>query len=138
MRPDPACPDPVLPGSVLRGPVVPGAVLAGITVDCVDPQRLAEFWSALLDRPISESLPGWRRVGSLSDGAPVLTFQPVPEPRQGKVRIHPDVRVPDIDRAVAAVRGLGGRLLARHDYDEGVVSEMSDPEGHEFCLVQYF
>jgi hypothetical protein len=26
----------------------------------------------------------------------------------------------------------------RHDYDEGIVMVMADPEGNEFCLVQYF
>lgn len=26
----------------------------------------------------------------------------------------------------------------RHDYDEGVVLVMQDPEDHEFCLVQYY
>jgi hypothetical protein len=25
----------------------------------------------------------------------------------------------------------------RHDYDEGIVMVMADPEGNEFCLVQY-
>ncbi len=115
-----------------------GARLAGITVDCRDPVRLATFWSRLLGRPISESLPGWRRVGELSDDSPVLTFQPVAEPKRGKVRIHPDVRVDDIWAAVAEVLELGGRTLDRHDYDEGVVVVMTDPEDNEFCLVQYF
>ena len=36
------------------------------------------------------------------------------------------------------VADLGGRWLGeRHDYDEGVVVVMADPEGNEFCLVQY-
>ncbi len=26
----------------------------------------------------------------------------------------------------------------RHDYDEGAVVVMADPEGHEFCHVQYY
>ena len=34
---------------------------------------------------------------------------------------------------------LGGRSMEeRHDCDEGVVMVMADPEGNEFCLVQYF
>ncbi|MGD0928524.1 MAG: hypothetical protein ABR926_25395 [Streptosporangiaceae bacterium] len=28
--------------------------------------------------------------------------------------------------------------MPRHDYDEGIVMVMHDPEGHEFCLVQYY
>jgi hypothetical protein len=34
---------------------------------------------------------------------------------------------------------LGGRFTGeRHDYDEGAVVVMADPEGNEFCLVHYF
>jgi predicted enzyme related to lactoylglutathione lyase len=61
------------------------------------------------------------------------------QPAAGKVRIHLDVTVEDIEESTAAVVALGGRATGeRHDYDEGVVIVMADPEGHEFCLVQYF
>jgi len=43
-----------------------------------------------------------------------------------------------MDEAVELVRALGGQSTGeRHQYDEGVVVVMTDPEGHEFCLVQY-
>jgi predicted enzyme related to lactoylglutathione lyase len=36
-------------------------------------------------------------------------------------------------------RASAGGTGERHDYPgEGVVLVMTDPEGHEFCLVQYF
>jgi predicted enzyme related to lactoylglutathione lyase len=112
--------------------------LSGITVDSQDPPALAAFWSALLGGEVTEPLPGWRRV-ALPGGAPVLTLQPVPEPRAGKVRLHLDVTVVDITRAAAEVSDLGGTWKGeRHDYPEGVVLTMTDPEGHEFCLVQYY
>lgn len=111
------------------------ALWSGVTVDCADPQRLGRFWATLLDRPESEPLPGWVRL----DGSPDLNFQPVPEPEHGKARIHLDVRVDDIDEGVTTVTRLGGRPTGeRHEYDEGVVVVMADPEGNEFCLVQYF
>jgi predicted enzyme related to lactoylglutathione lyase len=73
------------------------------------------------------------------DPQPRLVFQPVSEPAIGNVRIHLDVSVDDIDEAVAAVIGLGGRATGqRHDYDAGVVVVMADPENHEFCLVRYY
>jgi predicted enzyme related to lactoylglutathione lyase len=44
----------------------------------------------------------------------------------------------DIAEAREQVESLGGRWSGeRHDYDEGVVMVMRDPEEHEFCLVQY-
>lgn len=113
---------------------------AGITMDCEDPAQLASFWSALLNRPVSdEHDPGWATVGSRFDDQPRLTFQAVPEPKSTKVRIHLDVQVDDIDLGREQVETLGGRSTGeRHDYDEGVVVIMQDPEGHEFCLVQYY
>jgi len=65
-------------------------------------------------------------------------FQPVAEPKAGKVRIHLDVTVDDVEAAVLEVTALGGRDTGeRHGYAEGTVAVMVDPEGHEFCLVQY-
>jgi predicted enzyme related to lactoylglutathione lyase len=116
--------------------------LNGITIDCADPARLASFWSALLDIAVTGEHgddPGWATVGSRHDGHPRLTFQRVPEPQTTKVRIHLDIQVDDIDAGRQQVERLGGRWSgARYDYDEGVVVGMQAPEGHEFCLVQYY
>ena len=113
--------------------------VSGVTIDCVDPQRVARFWSALLGREPGPSQAGWVYLGHRGDPQPRLVFQPVPEPKAGKVRIHLDVTVDDVDEAIELVTSLGGRTTdERHDYDEGVVVVMADPEGHEFCLVQYY
>jgi predicted enzyme related to lactoylglutathione lyase len=110
--------------------------LSAVTVDCADPVRLAAFWSAVLGGIIEEPLPGWRRVRA---PGPAVTLQPVPEPKAGKTRIHLDVTVDDVDRAVRAIVELGGSWSGeRHDYPEGVVLVMADPEGHEFCIAQYY
>jgi Glyoxalase-like domain len=114
-------------------------VVSGITIDCVDPARLARFWSELLERAEQPSLPGWRQVGSRGDPEPPINFQPVPEPKTGKARLHLDVTVTDIEAGVRRVRELGGgELEQRQHYDEGVVVVMTDPEDNEFCLVQYY
>ncbi len=115
-----------------------GPRLAAVTLDCVDVERVAGFWSALLERELREPLPGWRRLGPLTEGGPVLTFQPVPEPTSGKVRLHLDLEVADVDGAVGRVVALGGSETGeRHTYDEGTVVVVADPEGHQLCLVQY-
>ncbi|GAB3768995.1 VOC family protein [Microlunatus parietis] len=110
----------------------------GVTIDCLDVERVAGFWSKLLDRSPGPSRPGWVYLGHPEDALPRLVFQPVTEPKQGKVRLHLDVAVDNIDRGIATVVELGGRCTGeRYDYAEGVVVVMADPEGHEFCLVQY-
>ena len=115
-----------------------GNVWAGVTIDCLDPVRVARFWSALLGRAPGPSQEGWVYLGEPGDAQPRLVFQPVPEPRNGKTRIHLDVSVDDIGRAMTEVTTLGGSFTGeRHDYPEGVVVVMADPEGHEVCLVQY-
>ena len=93
----------------------------------------------MLDAELSVPLPGWLRIGTLGDAAPVINFQPVPEPKRDKTRIHLDLVVDDIEEAIETVHGLGGRSLhQRHEYDEGTVVVMADPEGNEFCMVHYF
>ncbi|MFC4128108.1 VOC family protein [Nocardia rhizosphaerae] len=114
----------------------------GITIDCANPKLLASFWSAILRIPATAEHgddPGWATIGSRFDSRPRLTFQRVAEPKIGKVRIHLDIEVDDIEAGRCQVENLGGRWSGeRHDYDEGVVMVMRDPEEHEFCLVQYF
>lgn len=114
-------------------------VWSAVTIDCLDPDRVARFWSALLDLEPGSSPEGWVYLGERGAPQPRLVFQPVSEPASGKVRIHLDVAVEDIEDAVAAVVKLGGRATGeRHDYDEGVVVVMADPENHVFCLVRYY
>ena len=119
-----------------------GNRLTGITIDCADPARLASFWSALLNIAVTGEHgddSGWATVGSRLDSQPRLTFQRVGEPKTAKVRIHLDIQVDDIAAARKQVERLGGHWSGeRHDYDEGIVMVMQDPEGHEFCLVQYY
>jgi predicted enzyme related to lactoylglutathione lyase len=114
-----------------------GAVWAAVTVDCLDADRVSQFWSRLLDLPIRTiGLPGWFRLGPTVAGGPVMTFQPLPEQKAGKTRIHLDLWVDQLDATMAMVRELGGRSTEEiHRYDEGTVVVMADVEGNEFCLV---
>ena len=109
---------------------------AEVTMDCADPVRAASFWQAVLGGSIHEPLPGWRRL--TVEGRPDLTFQPVPEPKTAKSRMHLDLEVDDLETVIARVERLGGRRTGqRHDYPEGSVEVLLDVEGTEFCLVQF-
>ncbi len=94
----------------------------------------------LLGRERGPSQDGWVYLGRREDALPRLVFQPVAEPKQGKVRLHLDIEVDDIDEGLKEVVRLGGSATSeRHDYPgEGAVVVMADPEGHEFCMTQYF
>lgn len=71
-----------------------------------------------------------------AEGRPRLSFQPDPEPKGGRNRIHPDVRVDDIAAAAdAAVAGGARRRGGPVTDGQGTFQVLSDPEGNEFCLV---
>ena len=108
-----------------------------VTIDCLDVPAVAEFWVRLLGLTrLADPLPGWMRAAPTVPGGPALTFQPVPEPKAGKTRIHLDLRTADLPAALARVRALGGADTGQvHVYDEGTVVMMSDPEGTEFCVL---
>jgi predicted enzyme related to lactoylglutathione lyase len=108
-----------------------------VTIDCGNVAVVAEFWRQLLGLVrLEDPLPGWRRAASTVPGGPALTFQPVPEPKTGKTRVHLDLRTEDLPAALAKIRALGGDYTGEiHVYDEGTVAVMADPEGTEFCLL---
>ncbi|MGQ0803741.1 MAG: VOC family protein [Actinomycetota bacterium] len=116
--------------------VRPQLVLGEVTIDCRDPAREAEFWSALLDlRAVTDSN-GWLHLVPAVPGGPVINFQPVPEDKVGKGRVHLDVWVDDFEAGIARAEQLGARRLGEVQEPEGGrVLIMADPEGHEFCLV---
>ena len=91
----------------------------------------------MLDLPVKATKPeGWFFLGPTVEGGPVLNFQPVPEEKVGKARIHLDVWVADLAAATRFVEELGGRSTGEtHSYPSGQVVVMADPEGNEFCLV---
>ncbi len=117
----------------------PEIAWAGVTIDCRDPERIAGFWSALLDapaRPAGVERESWYRIGPVVSGGPVLNFQPVAEPKSGKVRIHLDLWVSDLDRAVGRAQSLGATVGERAVVPgRGTIAVLADPEGHEFCLI---
>jgi predicted enzyme related to lactoylglutathione lyase len=110
-----------------------GLDISAIIIDCVDPERVARFWSELLGRPIADRTGPyvWLERG---DG-PVVGFQKVAGPTPGKNRVHFDVASPDPASEVARVEALGGRALP--DYAGGGFLVMADPEGNEFCIVPH-
>ena len=110
--------------------------LVEIVVDCADAERLAEFWCAVL---------GWRVVdrdeGAVEiagdDGGPTLLFDPVPDGKVVKNRVHLDLRARDGDQQaeVERVTALGATPV---DIGQGDVPwvVLADPDGNEFCVLR--
>jgi predicted enzyme related to lactoylglutathione lyase len=114
----------------------PQAAWGEVTIDCGDPERVAAFWAALLDCPAEPGEEGWFHLGPTVRGGPRINFQPVPEAKVGKARVHLDIWVDDLDAAISRVEQLGGAHTGEvHTAAEGTDVVMIDPEGTEFCLV---
>ncbi len=107
-----------------------------ITIDCADPDRLADFWAEALGYVRHGSQGPYRSIVDPGGRHPELVFQQVVEPKVGKARIHLDVYVDDIAAEVERLTQLGARSPEDGWFEEE--SErwrvMEDPEGNEFCV----
>ena len=111
------------------------ARLVGISLDCPDPQRLADFYRVLLG---GRQL--WAKASSVGIEVPgaVLVAQQVdgyvPPAWPGTSIVHLDLTADDL--GAAAVRGvtLGATLPEQPDPRWRV---LLDPAGHPFCLTPF-
>ncbi|RZU53827.1 hypothetical protein EV385_5761 [Krasilnikovia cinnamomea] len=144
-----------------------------LVIDCADPAKQTAFWSAALGY-VPEPAPAghatwkayYRSLGVPDDeleqmgdddadsivdpdgAGPRIWFQPVPETKIVKNRLHLDIRIADrtaalqtrreqIDAEVERLTGLGAsvvRVLAEPGMDHYGVT-LHDPEGNEFCVA---
>jgi catechol 2,3-dioxygenase-like lactoylglutathione lyase family enzyme len=109
-----------------------------VAIDCQDAERCAAFWCAALGAEVDQR---WRdaygveyvQIGTAE--GPLLVFQPVPEARSGKNRLHLDIapatgtQEAEVERLV----GLGATKLPDDPKLPWVM--LADPEGNEFCVL---
>ncbi len=112
-----------------------GALYA-IVIDVNDLEACAKFWLQVLGADILYQDERYLRLGHKGVHPSVL-LQKVPERHEVKNRVHIDLDVADLEKAVSRVLDLGGSKLDKHSMYgiEWVV--MADPDGNEFCLVQH-
>ncbi|WP_113695436.1 VOC family protein [Amycolatopsis albispora] len=112
-----------------------------LTIDCHDAGRLAGFWCAALDYREIERWQDAHGVEYLTIGDPAdadglrVLFQPVPEGKQVKNRLHLDLGPVERDQRAEVDRliGLGASLLDEAPEHPWIV--LADPEGNEFCVL---
>jgi catechol-2,3-dioxygenase len=110
--------------------------LTEIVVDCVEPERLAEFWCSVLHWTVVDRDGTSVEIGD-GDRLPTLLFDTSPDAKTVKNRIHLDVRAEDGNQKaeVERILRLGAKTI---DIGQGNVSwvVLADPEGNEFCVLQ--
>ncbi|HEV2796919.1 MAG TPA: VOC family protein [Nocardioides sp.] len=125
--------------------------LTEISLDCHDPDRLAEFWTAVLDWVVIHHEPGLVEIGPAGrdDGAlldavrsgpvaPTMFLAAVPEGKVAKNRVHFDVSPIDRsqDEEVDRLLGLGASHADVGQTGEESWVVLADPEGNEFCVLR--
>lgn len=144
-----------------------------LTIDCENSSLLVQFWAEVLGYRVLEAPEGFETWNDwyLSVGVPIdeldldgdgadrivdptgrgprIWFQPVPEPKAGKNRLHLDVYVGGgrdtpiterrrrVDARVAELVEFGATVdrVGGHTEHEHYFVVLSDPEGNEFCVA---
>jgi predicted enzyme related to lactoylglutathione lyase len=110
-----------------------------VVIDCAQLDRSAEFWTAVLGY-VRDGVATGRYQGLLpahGQGAEIL-LQQVPEAKQGKNRVHLDLRTRELETETRRLVSLGARILTEQPVTEygWRWHVMSDPDGNEFCVLQ--
>ena len=113
------------------------------TVDCADAYTLSRWWQGVLDYvedADDRNLPGHEECMIMSrDGGHKVLFIEVPEAKQGKNRIHFDLRPAEGTREEELARLIdhGAKPIddLRNSDGTGWVV-LADPEGNEFCILR--
>ena len=113
---------------------------SGVVVDSTDPATVADFWARALGWSGRED--GARgevilhpQQGETLYGPPSIVFQPVPERRSAKNRVHLDFSSSDQAGDVARLEGLGARRVDVGQGDDSTFVVLADVEGNEFCVL---
>ncbi len=114
---------------------MPSLVWEQVVIDAADPGALGRWWADALGWVVvDEDDDGEVEIRSAPDALPGLLFEPVPEGKDRKNRLHLDFRPEDRDAEVARLLALGA---TRADVGQGQQTwvVLADPEGNEFCVL---
>lgn len=110
--------------------------LSHITVNALEPERLALFWAHLASWQINHEDSEPDEFYLVDDNGFTTLFIRVPDAKQTRNRLHFDMRPVDataqeeVERAIE----LGASLVEdRRPEDRWIV--LADPEGNEFCIL---
>ncbi len=142
-----------------------------LTIDCSNPTVLVPFWAEVLGyevQPAPDGFDTWNdwylsvgvpedELDLEGDGAdrlcdptgrgPKIWFQPVPERKSLKNRLHLDIYVSGgrstpieerrarVDARVSELVAIGATIGRVDDSDDHYATLLHDPEGNEFCVA---
>jgi len=110
---------------------VPSYKAFEIVVDSADPEKQAKWWAGVLGGEVGhrDDKPWWWIEGVPGSPFSYWVYNPVPEPKTVKNRVHWDVSADELQPVLDA----GATLLRERDPEIGW-HVCADPEGNEFCV----
>jgi hypothetical protein len=106
-----------------------------IVIDCADADRVSEFWSQALEG-YTLNKEEWG-ITMTSETQPLIYFEPVPEGKAVKNRLHLNIAAANREAEVKRLIGIGATEAETHSPVGGFVwTNMLDVEGNEFCVSQ--
>ena len=103
-------------------------------IDAVDPHALGQWWLEALQWVVVCDDPDEFEIRPTPDRMPGLMFGQADGPKQGKNRLHLDLRPDDQDAEVERLLALGASRVDIGQVDVPWVV-LADPEGNEFCVL---
>jgi predicted enzyme related to lactoylglutathione lyase len=110
----------------------------GISVDCADAARVAQFWGEVLGRQVADGATSENAVlpaNETADGGPRLSFHQVPEGKVAKNRLHLDLISDNLDSETVRLLALGAQKLRDFQGVSASWTTFADIEGNEFDVV---
>ncbi|QES04177.1 VOC family protein [Streptomyces venezuelae] len=111
--------------------------IAAVVVDCADPRAMARFWGEAVDWAAHTVTDDQAVLRDAKGVGPYIEFLRTPDVKTVPDRVHLDLLPYPGDDKEAEVRRLRGVGAASLDLGQGDVpwTCLTDPEGHEFCVL---
>ncbi len=108
-----------------------------LTIDCAEPAKLAQFWSAALDYKIVFESEDEVAIEDPQGKESTILLLKSPAAKTTKNRLHIDLNPSDQTAEVERLVGLGASHadIGQHADEDVTWIVLADPEGNEFCVL---
>jgi predicted enzyme related to lactoylglutathione lyase len=111
--------------------------LESIAFDCTDAAALATFWAGVFSTEVDADGNQFFATVNRTAAGPTLMFLAVPEPRNGKNRLHVDLAASDWAAEIDRLVDLGAKRVDEHNEFGTHWITLADPEGNVFDLAEH-
>lgn len=107
-----------------------------IVIATPDPATLGRWWAEALQWVVVDDDPPVFEIQPQPNQLPGILFLAVDEPKQGKNRLHIDLRPDDQAAEVERLIALGASRVDVGQGEDVSWVVLADPEGNEFCVLR--